>query len=91
MDYKVSFIGPEDVGYDTRGVEGEFISGGNHAFRLEVPDKIYEDSDLLSSYLQNLGDLTYEMNVSLLISGEEPKSIGVIEYRVSKEERVSLL
>ena len=51
-----------------------------------MPDKIYYDSDLLSSYLQNLGDLTYEMNVSLLISGEEPKSIGVIEYKVSKEE-----
>ena len=86
MDYKVSFIGPEDEGHAAFGLEGEFISGGNHMFQLEVPDKIYYDSDLLSSYLQKLGDLTYKMNVSLLISGEEPKSIGVIEYRVSKEE-----
>ena len=86
MDYKVSFIGPEDVGFGSPRVEGEFVSGGNHIFRLEVPDKIYYDSDLLSSYLRNLGDLTYKMNVSLLISGEEPKSIGAIEYRVSKEE-----
>ena len=88
MDYKVSFIGPEDVGHAAHGVEGEFISGGNHMFQLEVPDKIYYDSDLLSSYLQKLGDLTYKMNVSLLISGEEPKSIGAIEHRVPKEHFV---
>ena len=86
MDYKVSFIGLEDEGHAAFGLEGEFISGGNHMFQLEVPDKIHEDPDLLSSYLQELGDLTYKMNVSLLISGEEPKNIGAIEYTVPKEQ-----
>ena len=87
MAYKVSFIGPEDVG-GIGGIitEGEYESGGNHWFQLEVPEKISEDPDLLSNYLQGLGDLTYKMNVRLLVSGEEPKSIGVIEYKVSKEE-----
>ena len=91
MVYKVSFIGPEDVGSPDIGAyknEGEYEIGGNHWFQLEVPEKISEDPDLLSNYLQGLGDLTYKMNVRLLVSGEEAKSIGVLEYRVPKEHFV---
>lgn len=88
MAYKVSFIGPEDVGFGAYKNEGEYEIGGNHWFQLEVPEKIYDDPDLRSNYLQGLGDLTYKMNVRLLVSGEEAKSIGVLEYRIPKEHFV---
>ena len=42
MVYKVSFIGPEDVGSPDIGAyknEGEYEIGGNHWFQLEVPEK----------------------------------------------------
>ena len=88
MAYKISLYGPEDVGFSDSKDEGEFLREPNQVWGLEIPEKTYNDSDLLSEYLQELGDLNFKIQVNLIVKGKVLKRFGSFDCSIPKEKFV---